>query len=191
MVAEGGLSDLSNFLQQMRYLALESANGTLTNSDRASLNEESTQLRVQLNRVSGSTQFNDKNLLDGSYQEKFHVGASKNQTVSVEIGDMSSTGLGLGATNISSRTGANSALQDIDSAINSVNSQRARIGATSNRLEFLTYRQMNTSNQLSGSVSIIRDSDLAQESVNLNKQRLLDNAMIAIKQGVNINASAV
>ncbi|NVZ10291.1 flagellin [Allochromatium humboldtianum] len=94
--AEGALSESSNILQRMRELAVQSANGTYTSGNRTTLNAETQQLIKELDRISESTNFNGLNLLDGSAQEvKLQVGAEANQTISVEIGAMNSSSLGI------------------------------------------------------------------------------------------------
>ncbi|MGQ9659594.1 MAG: flagellin N-terminal helical domain-containing protein [Thermochromatium sp.] len=119
--AEGALSEASNILQRMRELAVQSANGTFTSGNRASLNAESQQLIKELNRIVESTNFNGINLLDGSASEvKLHVGAEANQTISVNIGKLDAANLGIAKTaGVGSFTriaaGAN-----VDSAVNTL-----------------------------------------------------------------------
>lgn len=94
--AEGALSEMSNILQRMRELAVQSANGTYTKGNRTSLNAESQQLIKELNRLVESTNFNGLNLLDGSATDvKLHVGAEANQTITVSIGKLDAQNLGV------------------------------------------------------------------------------------------------
>lgn len=94
--AEGALSEMSNILQRMRELAVQSANGTYTKGNRQSLNAESQQLIKELNRLVESTNFNGLNLLDGSATDvKLHVGAEANQTITVSIGKLDAQSLGV------------------------------------------------------------------------------------------------
>jgi flagellin len=84
--AEGGLGTAGDLLQRMRELAVQSANGTNSASDRASLQQEVSQLAQELNRVASTTQFNGQNVLDGSMSgTQFQVGANANQTINVGI----------------------------------------------------------------------------------------------------------
>jgi flagellin len=94
--AEGALSEVSNNLQRIRELAIQSANSTNTSSDRASLDAEAQQLIAEITRVATQTSFNGLNLLDGSFtSQSFQVGANANQTISVSsIADARATGLG-------------------------------------------------------------------------------------------------
>ena len=94
--AEGALGEIGNNLQRLRELAVQSANGTNSSSDRASLQAEATQLTAEITRVAGQTQFNGLNLLDGSFSaQNFQVGANANQTIAVSsIADARATALG-------------------------------------------------------------------------------------------------
>jgi flagellin len=93
--AEGGLQTAGDLLQRIRELAVQSANGSNSTSDRASLQGETLQLTQELNRVANTTQFNGQNVLDGSLTNaQFQVGANANQTISVGIASAKSTDIG-------------------------------------------------------------------------------------------------
>ena len=93
--AEGALGEYGNILQRIRELSIQSANATNSASDRTALNSESAQLLAELNRISTQTQFNGQNVLDGSFTAaQFQVGANANQTISVTIGNASTTAVG-------------------------------------------------------------------------------------------------
>jgi flagellin len=105
--AEGGLSTTTDLLQRIRQLAVQSANGSNSSSDRASLQQEVSQLQQELTRIATTTQFNGQNLLDGSLsQVQFQVGANANQTISFGIG--SSKASDIGNYQVSSLTAAGS-----------------------------------------------------------------------------------
>ncbi|MDO9421295.1 MAG: flagellin [Herminiimonas sp.] len=93
--AEGGLGTASDLLQRIRTLAVQSANGTNSSSDRASLQEEVSQLQQELNRVANTTQFNGQNILDGSLSNaQFQVGANANQTINFSISSAQASAIG-------------------------------------------------------------------------------------------------
>ena len=93
--AEGALSEVSNNLQRMRELSLQSANSTNSSSDRAALDAEVQSLLAEISRVSSTTQFNGLNLLDGSFSAaQFQVGANANQTISVGVSSATTDTLG-------------------------------------------------------------------------------------------------
>lgn len=92
--AEGAMQESTNILQRMRELALQSANGSNSDDDRDSLNQEFTALSGELNRIAKTTTFGGKNLLDGSFgSTSFQVGANADETISFGMGDLSATGL--------------------------------------------------------------------------------------------------
>lgn len=97
--AEGALDEAHSILQRMRELAVQSANDSNVSADRASIQQEVSQLTNELDRIASTTQFNTMNLLDGSFKNKvFHVGANQDQNISVDIQSMSAQGLGLRTT---------------------------------------------------------------------------------------------
>ena len=94
-VAEGALQESTNILQRIRELAIQSANGTNTGTERAALQQEVSQLQQELNRIAETTLFGNRLLLDGSFgTETFQVGAQANQTISVSLRAASSRDLG-------------------------------------------------------------------------------------------------
>ncbi len=118
--AEGALQESTNILQRMRELAIQSANDTNTNQDRASLQAEVDQLISELDRIGNNTTFNGKKLLDGSMTNaSFHVGANANQSISFSVGDARATSLGSNAT--VSTTGLNAAAGTSSGTLTSAN----------------------------------------------------------------------
>ena len=94
--AEGALEEVTNMLQRIRELAVQSANGTMNNSDRASLDAEVQALKTEIDRVATTTSFNNRSLLDGSFSANFQIGHEAGQTVGLEIGSVKTETLGLG-----------------------------------------------------------------------------------------------
>jgi len=93
--AEGAMQESSNILQRIRELAVQSTNDTNTASDRVALQKEVTQLQEELNRISNSTQFNGKNLLDGTFTtQKFQIGSNSGDTISLSIGSSAASAIG-------------------------------------------------------------------------------------------------
>ncbi|WP_279326373.1 flagellin N-terminal helical domain-containing protein [Bacillus litorisediminis] len=97
--AEGALNETHSILQRMRELAVQSANDTNTNEDRAELQKEVDQLSQELSRIGDTTEFNTKNLLDGSFTGTFQIGANEGQSISVAIEDMRGNALGMVSSN--------------------------------------------------------------------------------------------
>jgi flagellin len=94
--AEGALEEVTNMLQRIRELAVQSANGTMNDSDRASLDAEVQALKTEIDRVAETTSFNNRALLDGSFSANFQIGHEAGQTVSLDIGSVKTDSLGLG-----------------------------------------------------------------------------------------------
>ena len=92
--AEGAMQEGTNILQRMRELALQSANGTNSDEERAALNAESIQLKNELDRIATTTRFGGKMLLDGNFNESIQVGARANETISISVGDFRTTAMG-------------------------------------------------------------------------------------------------
>jgi flagellin len=94
--AEGAMDEVSNMLQRIRELAVQASNGTINDSDRASLDSEVQALKTEIDRVSQYTQFNNQNLLDGTFSKQFQIGDKSGQTVGLDITSVSTASLGMG-----------------------------------------------------------------------------------------------
>ena len=92
--AEGAMTEVTDMLQRMRELAVQAGNSTNTDADRAAMNDEVTQLKAEIDRVAGTTQFNNMNILDGSFNGKLQIGNNANQKMDLAIGSVSATVLG-------------------------------------------------------------------------------------------------
>jgi flagellin len=106
--AEGAMEEVTNMLQRIRELAVQSANGTMNSGDRASLDAEVQALKAEIDRVATTTTFNSQNLLDGSYKATFQIGDKGGQTVGLQIGSVLTSSLGMGE----GASGANSLVSD-------------------------------------------------------------------------------
>ena len=98
--AEGAMEEVTNMLQRMRELAVQAANGTMNDSDRASLDSEVQQLKVEIDRVASTTQFNNQVLLDGSFSKTFQIGDKAGQSVDMSITSLSTSALGMGSKSV-------------------------------------------------------------------------------------------
>lgn len=92
--AEGALNETHNILQRMRELAVQSSNDTNNADDRAEIQKEVSELSKEVSRIANNTQFNEQNLLDGSYEGKFHIGANQGQDITLSVGNMDASSLG-------------------------------------------------------------------------------------------------
>ncbi len=186
--AEGALQEVTNILQRMRELAVQSANGTNTTDDRTSLNSEFTQLQTEISRISSSTKFNGQVLLTGGYsvnKAQFQVGADANQVISVQIRAATLAGLGVAANSVATAAGAQSTIANIDVAIRSVDSVRGDLGAVQNRFESTIANLSNISENLSAARSRILDADIAMETSAMTKNNILQQAGVSILAQAN------
>ncbi|MEO5334254.1 MAG: flagellin FliC [Magnetococcus sp. YQC-5] len=190
-VAEGALDETTNALQRMRELSVQSANDTLTTTDRLAIQKEINQLLSEIDRIASQTKFNNQILLSGGWEttKVFHVGADGGQTIAVTV-DRTTTasliGTGVGTSlNVHLQASANNAIGRIDSALDSVSDIRASLGAYQNRFEMVIANLSNISENTSVSRSRIMDADIAAESANLTRNAILQQAGTAILAQAN------
>jgi flagellin len=189
-VAEGGLSVVTDILQRMRELAVQSINSTNTSGDIAALNQEYTQLSQELGRNMSSVQFNGTSLFTTTADFSFQIGANMGQTVTIASADLGvSSGAITGVLPNSATTSAldttnnatNSAnLSAIDDALAAINSSRATLGAIQSRFsQTITYLQTAVENQTAARGRIM-DADFATETANLSRSQILQQAGTAM-----------
>ncbi len=189
--AEGALGEVSGILTRMRELTMQSANGTLSQSDRATLDNEFDQLKDEVDRISSTTQFNGINLLDGTASTgiPIQVGIGNsvtNDVISVTLDATSSSQLSIAAADLTSITGAQSALASIDGAIGAVNDARGILGAQQNRMQSSLRSIQVQRENLSASESRIRDVDVAMETADLTRNSIMQQAATSILQQANV-----
>lgn len=191
--AEGALTETHSILQRMRDLAVQAANdGALKDDDKEKADAEFTALKAELDDIATKTTFNGTPLLNGTYTDKlFQVGANAGETLEVDIADMSSTGLAVGASTIATRAGANTAITALTTAIETVSTQRAGLGAVQNRLEHKINNLNATVENLTASESRIRDTDMAQEMVSFTRSQILSQAGTAMLAQANQSSQGV
>jgi flagellin len=186
--AEGALGKIGDMLQRMRELAVQSANATNTTDDRSNLNAEFAQLGAEITRTISTTTFNGLSLIGaGAGTQSFQVGANSTERV-----DIITTNLG-GNTSITSVTGgtigdaaaASTAMANIDLALGTVNTERAMYGAAQNRFAaIIGTLQVSAENQ-SAARGRIMDADFAQETANLSRAQILQQAGTAMVAQAN------
>jgi len=172
--AEGALDEVTNTLQRMRTLAVQSANGSNSAADRTALNTEFTELEAEITRIASQTSFGGVALLDGTYSAEFQVGADANQVISVSIGtDFSGVGTG-GA--VDTAANAQTAIAALDTALATTTSARSDLGSKQNRFSSAIRSNDNTAQNVSASRSRIEDTDYAAESATLARNSVLQQA---------------
>ena len=190
--AEGALNETHAILQRMRELAVQSVNDTNTDGDRTQLQSEVSQLMAEINRIASTTEFNTKKLLNGTASALvFQIGANANQTMTLAIGSMNTTAIGISAVSIATASGATAAITAIDTAITNVSTERANLGAVQNRLEHTIANLGVAAENLSAAESRIRDVDMAQEMAKFTKTQILVQAGTAMMAQANMKPQAV
>ena len=198
--AEGALNESHSILERMRDLAVQGANGTLTDNDRASINKELKALHEELTRIADTTQFNTQKLFAAKGAQnpnsfKFQIGANSNQSLTVSIKSMDGTSL-LGSELGKFELAAKAANSDkmityIDAAIQKVSDQRADLGAVQNRLEHTINNLTATNENLSDANSRIRDVDMAEEMMTFTKSNILSQAATSMLAQANAMPNSV
>lgn len=196
-VADGAASAIGDNLQRMRELAVQAANGTLNSGDRANLEQEFTRLSSEITRIAKATKFNNLALTDtvgGAATFNFQVGANTtaNDQISVSLADLTaSSGLSVDSTTggiyiaDSAGSAALIAMTNIDTAISTITSARARIGASLNRTEaVISSLRIAVENQ-SAARGRIMDADFATETANLTRTQILQQAGTAMLAQAN------
>lgn len=188
--ADGGASNISDMLQRMKALASQSASGTVTDSERTYINAEFAQLVEEIDGLSQSTRYNGESLLDGT--GAFATGMvvvvgsdATADTITVTIDALDATTLGVDTQDISTQAGATTAIAAIDTAIDSVSSARANIGALQSRFEFRSNTIATSIENLEAANSAIKDVDVAQESANLASIKVKTQASVAAAAQAN------
>jgi flagellin len=188
-VGEGGLSEMSSLITRLRELGVQSASDTLGDKERIYLQQEASSITEEISRISKTTAFGDKKLLDGSNPVfDFHVGSSGNKenviTYKAE-GSASPDELNLAAIDITSKSGARDLLGNVDSALEKVNRMRAGFGAMQSRLESTVNGLDVRAENVSAAKSRITDADIAKESSEMASATMLQNASISVLAQAN------
>ena len=188
--ADGALGEVTNMLQRIRELSVQSASGTYSTSDRANLQSEVSQLGAQINNIVSTTKFNGVAVFgSASVTVNIQTGSGASDQTALTI-----TGLSVSsatASNIGTAGGATTALGAVDTALTAVASTRASLGAGQSRLESVVNNLSNTVVNLSDARSRIEDADFSAESTNLAKAQILSQASTAMLAQANQSQSNV
>ena len=183
--SEGALSEVSNILNRMRELAMQSSNGTLDTADRQTLNTEFQALDDEVDRIATQTEFNGITLLDNSNGVTIQVGLDSGQTINVSTVDTQSSALSIDTLDVLDTTNAATALEQLDSAIGDINTTRGQLGADQNRLGSALSSILNVRENLSAAESRIRDVDVASETADMTRNSILQQAATAVLAQAN------
>jgi len=207
-VADGAMVEVGNMLQRMRELALQASNGTTTSADRDYLNTEYQNLITEIERIADNTQWNGNaimNLASASDTFSYQVGANGGQTIDVDFVAIDQTngsaftvfGNGASAASIAAaNTSAalvvgTEAITKIDLAITELNENRANFGAAINRLTYAIDNLASVKVNSEAARSRIEDTDYAQETSELARTQIINQAGTAMLAQANQAAVTV
>jgi flagellin len=197
--AEGALNETHSLLGRIRELAVQSANDTLSNSDRLHIQDEVNALLSEVDRIANSTQFNKISLLNGGASAvKLHIGANVEPTtldgsnqITVSISASGTSSLGItslatsGAMSLTTQGGANGAISALDTAIEEVSTTRGEIGAYQNRLDHMIESLGVASENAGAANSRIRDADVAKAVSEMVRTQILQQSTMAVLAQAN------
>ena len=179
--AEGALSTVTDVLQRMRELAVQAQNGTNGTTDRANLDTEYQQLSQEITRIAQQTKFNGTAVVgSGAGAQVFQVGANNGDTLTITTSQVTTVGGGLTTAAL-----ASTAVAAIDSALDTITTSRSVYGAAMSRFEFaISNLQISGENQ-SAARGRIMDADFAQETANMSRAQILQQAGTAMVAQAN------
>ena len=203
-ISEGALNAMSGILLRLRSLASQSANGTISDVERVSINIEYASSILEMDRIVDTTEYSGAKLLDGSLAKNLATAdhtvlqlgvdtKADNQldlNVLLDIADQSTEALGLDNSHIKTQGAAFQALNDLTAAINQLINTRARVGTAQIRMLHAADTLTVQEETLTAAVSTIRDADLAEELTELTKNQLLIQAGVAMVGQANLNPQA-
>lgn len=199
--AEGAMQEQTNILQRMRELAIQSRNASNSKDDRDALNTEFAAMSDELTRIADSTQLNGKNLLNAASTMTFQVGSNtgaENQ-IDITLKDLKAVTLGVdkaaiaisGVDDAENETNFNAAVDAIDTALQTINTTRADLGAAQNRLTSTINNLQNINENAEAARGRVQDTDFAAETAQLTKQQTLQQASTSVLAQANQLPSAV
>jgi flagellin len=208
-VIENATNDVTDMLHRMRELAIQATNDTNSDEDRAFLQKEVAQLKLEITRVAEDTQYNGQEVLDGTFTSKsIQVGTEFGQTITFSVNGIKADAIGskdangftstdvggnarldnVASIDISDAAGAQAGLQVITDAIEQVAGDRATYGALQNRLEYTVSNLMNVAEFTTAARSRIEDADFAAESARLAKAQVLQQTGTAMLAQANASS---
>jgi flagellin len=184
--AEGALDATTAILQRIRELAVQAANGTFSNENRLSLDNEVQQLLEQIDDIALDTEFNGLRVLSAAQTVTLQAGAQPGQTLVIVLNGAKTNDLGISAVNISTVATAVAALSTVDAALRSVTTLRSTLGAFQNRLEFTISTLAIQEENSTASDSVLRDADVARETITFTRNQILVSAGTSVLAQSNI-----
>lgn len=204
-IAEGAANEVSSILQRMRELAIQTANDTLTSTERAYADAEFQHLDQEIDRIARVTNYNGMDLLS-SDSDRFGFSSGANDgsvlwidanntvgtdSITVSIATLTSSGLQVNSLSLSAQNSSVNAVSRLDQAIDSVNNMRSNMGAFVNRLEHAINNLLISNTNQQSAESLIRDVDFAQESTQFTRNQILTQSGTAMLSQANMTPQSV
>lgn len=188
-VSEGGLNEINNILIRVRELGVQSASDTIGEEERGYLNTEAKQLISEADRISKTTRFGNKMLLDGSGgEQEYQVGAFAGDENVIKVNldaNARASELGIDGIDVSDKSSARDTLSTVDEALVKIGKMRANFGAIQSRLDTTVSNLDTQYENLSAANSRIRDTDVAKETAEMASAQVLQNAAVSVLSQAN------
>jgi flagellin len=191
--AEGATNEVTNMLQRMRELAVQSINGTNTDADRTSLDDEYQELSDEIARIASNTEWNSTDITATALTVVFQVGANSGQTITVVFEGLTAlSGVGSSLSgSVSGVTAATDALGVVETALNAIDAYRSTLGAKVNRLTYAADNLTNIATNTAASRSRILDTDYAKATTDLARTQIIQQAATAMLAQANQQPQSV
>lgn len=184
--SEASMGEVTNMLARMRELAMQAASDGINNTQRGYVDQEVDEMLAEIDRIASVAEYNGIPLLDGTLSATFQIGLDSGDTINVAVGtNLNTTGLGVSTVDLSSQTGADAALASVDSAIESIASLRASLGAKENRIVTVQSNLAASTEALQASNARIREVDVASEMAAFTKNQILVQASTSMLAQAN------
>jgi flagellin len=199
-IADGALGTVQNILQRMRTLVVQAGNeGTQDASSLAAIGSEVTSLNTQLDNIAAQTKFGATNLLDGTYNYNFQVGANGGDTIALNLSTANVTAANLTTSTLTIAGGpgtyssaqATTDLSAIDAAITTVSTARSGIGAVQNQLNYTVTNLQTAITNVTSSRSNLTDADLAAQVTQMTQSQILTSAATSVLAQANSAPQAI
>lgn len=182
---EGALNEVNDNLQKIRTLTVQAKNGTNTDTDKQSIQDEIKQRLAEIDRISGQTEFNGINVLSADTSLTIQVGADDGQTITIDLKQIDSSTLKMDDYDVTTATDSDTLLKSVDDALTQVSQLRSGLGAVQNRFDSVVNTLNTTVVNLTASQSRIQDADMATEVSNMSKGNMLQSAGTAVLAQAN------
>ncbi|NRD73334.1 flagellin FliC [Shewanella sp. VB17] len=183
-ISEGAMQEQTNMLQRMRDLTIQAENGANSTADLDALKAEMDELALEITSIGSNTAFGDTKLLNGDFSagKTFQVGHQEGEDIKVSVGKSDAGSLSVNTLAVATSANRSTSLANIDAAIKTIDTQRAKLGAIQNRIAHNISNSANTQANVADAKSRIVDVDFAKETSTMTKNQVLQqtgSAMLA------------